>query len=54
MSNLLIINVMNTSIRQRIFVDLEYQVDIEKLLSKKAKNTFRISTYFDMILMQDS
>ena len=53
MANLLVINITNPMVRHKIPLDLEYQIDIEKLMSRKARNTFKISTYFDMILIQD-
>ena len=53
LSNLSLINITNPAAKQKINIDLPYQKDIKVLLSRKSQESFKISTYFDMILVQD-
>lgn len=48
------INITNPSARHKIQIEEEYIEDVVNILQRRNKPTFRIGTYFDMILMQDS
>jgi hypothetical protein len=47
------INITNPSSRHKIQIDEEYIEDVTKLLMRRNQPCFRVSTYFDMVLMQD-
>ena len=54
LANMTVVNIMSSSQRHKIHIDEEYQEDMARLLQRKAKPSFKISTYFYMILIQDS
>ena len=54
LANMMAINIQNPSNKHKIQISEEYVEDIGKLLSRRNRQSFRISTYFDMVLIQDS
>lgn len=50
---MMVINVTNPSIKHKIQIDEEYTDDVVQLLQRKNRPSFRIGTYFDMVLIQD-
>ena len=53
LANMMVINVTQPQIKHKIHIDEEYFEDVMKLMMKKMKKSFKISTYFDMVLIQD-
>lgn len=51
---MMVVNIMNSGSRHKIHIDQEYLDDISRLLQKRGKPSFKISTYFDMVMIQDS
>ena len=53
MANMVVINVSSPVVKHKIQIDEEYIEDVMKLMGRRNKQSFRISTYFDMVLIQD-
>lgn len=54
LANMTVVSIPQTNQRHKIKIDEEYQKDMAMLLERKSKPSFKISTYFDMIMMQDA
>ena len=53
LANMMVINITNPQSKHKIQIDEEYFEDIMKLIHRKNKPSFKISTYFDLVLIQD-
>lgn len=47
------VNVSNPALRHQIEIDDCYFEDVRILMARKNRKSFKISTYFDMVLIQD-
>jgi hypothetical protein len=54
LGNLMVVNIINPSLKHKIQIEEAYLNDVMSIMNKKDNSSFRISTYFDMVLIQDS